>query len=41
MSKEDNDVYGTEDDNIPAEVLEVMGKSGIGDSGRCWRYFRY
>jgi len=32
VAKED-DVYGTEEDNIPDDVLEVMGKSGIGESG--------
>ena len=32
IENSEGDAYGTEEDNIPAEVLEVMGKSGIGDS---------
>jgi len=34
LAKEDNvdSVYGTENDVIPADVLDVMGKAGIGDS---------
>jgi len=32
IENSEGDAYGTEESNIPAEVLEVMGNSGIGDT---------
>lgn len=33
IENSEGDAYGTEESNIPADVLKVMNESGIGDSG--------